>query len=305
MSAWRTLGRWLPLAAFGMLSTLAAAETSSLQAVGTYAVEETDVTYAQADGLQLRARIYRPKTQGPLPAIVDVHGGAWSSGDRNAGRVYDHALASAGLFVFAIDFRQAPAFQHPAANRDIAKAVRYLRSHAEDLQIEADTIGLVGSSSGGHLAMLAALLPNSDAFRDGDADNGGDAAVRYVIALWPVSNPAYRYDYAQRVGRAELVRAHDAYFGTRERMEEASVPRILRAKQATHQPPLLVVQPGNDGNIPLEMTFDLMQAYQEAGGRVDYLFYPGQPHAFGHRPSAATTDLIVAMRDFIARALAQ
>ncbi|HEY8537437.1 MAG TPA: alpha/beta hydrolase, partial [Steroidobacteraceae bacterium] len=160
MSAWRTLGRWLPLAAFGMLSTLAAAETSSLQAVGTYAVEETDVTYAQADGLQLRARIYRPKTQGPLPAIVDVHGGAWSSGDRNAGRVYDHALASAGLFVFAIDFRQAPAFQHPAANRDIAKAVRYLRSHAEDLQIEADTIGLVGSSSGGHLAMLAALLPN-------------------------------------------------------------------------------------------------------------------------------------------------
>ncbi|HEY8539673.1 MAG TPA: prolyl oligopeptidase family serine peptidase, partial [Steroidobacteraceae bacterium] len=132
-----------------------------------------------------------------------------------------------------------------------------------------------------------------------------DAAVRYVIALWPVSNPAYRYDYAQRVGRAELVRAHDAYFGTRERMEEASVPRILRAKQATHQPPLLVVQPGNDGNIPLEMTFDLMQAYQEAGGRVDYLFYPGEPHAFGHRPSAATTDLIVAMRDFIARSLAQ
>jgi acetyl esterase/lipase len=279
-----------------------AVDLPRLQPTDTYAIEESEVVYTRVDGLELRARIYRPKVEGTLPAIIDVHGGAWSTGDRNQGQVYDRGLASGGLLVFAIDFRQAPAHQHPAANRDIATAVRYLRSQATGLRIDPNSIGLVGSSSGGHLAMLAGLTPNSAEFGDKGAS---DASVRYVIALWPVSDPAYRYDYANRVGRAELLRSHEAYFGTRDTMQRASVPRLVRASEQTHLPPLLVVQPGRDANIPIEMTFELMKAYQDAGGRLEYLFYPNQPHAFGHRASPDTSHLIGAMRDFIARSVAK
>jgi len=275
-----------------------AVELPRLQPTDTYVVEESELIYTRVDGLELRARTYRPKVEGTLPAIIDVHGGVWSSGDRSQGQVYDRGLASSGLFVFAIDFRQAPAHQHPAASRDIATAVRYLRSQAGALRIDPDSIGLVGSSSGGHLAMLAGLTPNSAEF---GGEGASDASVRYVIALWPVSDPAYRYDYAKRVGRAELLRSHEAYFGTRETMLRASVPRLLRASEQTHLPPLLVVQPGRDANIPIEMTLELLKAYQDAGGRLTYLFYPDQPHAFGHRASAQTSDLIAAMRDFVAR----
>jgi acetyl esterase/lipase len=295
----------LAAAALVATSDLAlAADLAPLQSPNTYSIEESDLVYTRVDGLELHARIYRPKAAGTLPAtlpaIIDVHGGAWSSGDRNSGQVYDRGLASSGLFVFAIDFRQAPAHRHPAANRDIASAVRYLRSQAATLHIDPNSIGLVGSSSGGHLVMLAGLTPNSADFADQGAS---DASVRYVIALWPVSDPAYRYDYAKRVGRAELMRSHEAYFGTHENMERASVPRLLRASEHTHLPPLLVVQPGRDANIPLEMTFELMKSYQGAGGRLTYLFYPNQPHAFGHRASPDTSDLIGAMRDFVMRSL--
>lgn len=278
-----------------------AAAFSGLKPLSTYDVEASEVVFAQPHGLELRARIYRPKVAGVLPAIIDVHGGAWNTGDRNSGQVYDRGLASTGLFVFAIDFRQGPKFQHPAANRDIAAAVRYLRARADSLQIDAASLGLVGSSSGGHLAMLAGLTPNSGEFREGASTD--DASVRYVIALWPVSDPAYRYDYAKRVGRAELLRSHEAYFGTRDVMQRASVPRLVRAGEQTHVPPLLVVQPGRDANIPIEMTFDLMKSYQDAGGRLEYLFYPQQPHAFGHRASADTDHLIVAMTEFVGRTL--
>lgn len=278
-----------------------AAIGASLQPLNTYEVEESEVVFARAEGVELRARTYRPKLAGTLPAIIDVHGGAWNTGDRNSGQVYDRGLASTGLFVLAIDFRQAPAFRHPAANRDIAAAIRYLRAQARTLQIDADSLGLVGSSSGGHLAMLAGLMPNSSEFRhDGTTS---DASVRYVIALWPVSDPAYRYEYAKRVGRAELIRSHDAYFGTLATMQRASVPRVVRAKEQTHLPPLLVVQPGRDANIPIEMTFELMKAYQDAGGRLEYSFYPQQPHAFGHRASADTNHLIESMKDFVERTL--
>jgi fermentation-respiration switch protein FrsA (DUF1100 family) len=66
---------------------------------------------------------------------------------------------------------------------------------------------------------------------------------------------------------------------------------------------VLIVEPGEDLNIPREMTFELMKSFQNAGGKADHLFYPGLPHAFGHRDSASTDDLIAAMRDFINRQL--
>ena len=287
---------------------VAEAAPAALQPTGTYAVDESDVIYARAADIDLQAHIYRPQLKATLPAIIDIHGGAWSSGDRMSGRQYARALASAGVLVVSIDFRQAPLHQHPSASRDIAAAVRYVRSHAQQLQIDAASIGLVGSSSGGHLALLAALIPNSTQFSgtqiakdSGFTDaNALDASVRYVIALWPVSDPAYRYDYAKRVGRKELSRSHDNFFGSREAMAQASVSRVLRAKEAEDVPSLLLVHAGNDANIPREMTFDLLNAYQDAGGRVTYQFYPNQPHAFGHRASAETDRLVAQMRDFIA-----
>lgn len=297
------------------LANAFAEEQGALKAIGAEQIVEEDFVYARADGIELKARSFRPKRTGTLPAIIDIHGGAWSSGDRMQGALYDRALASSGLYVLAIDFRQAPAARHPAASRDVAAAVRYLRAHAKRLDIDPASIGLIGSSSGGHLAMLAAFTPNDSSFRGtqiatANATAGGFAAadessatVRYVIAMWPVSDPAYRYEYAKRIGRDGLIKSHDAFFGTPEAMQQASVPRLLRAKEAKELPPLFVVQPGDDANIPREMTFDLLAAYQEAGGRLAYQFYPKQPHAFGHRPSADTDHLIVSIRDFIAAAL--
>lgn len=295
----------------------------SLQEIGHYDVVEEEFVYARVGGLELLARSYRPKREGRLPALVEVHGGAWNLYDRNAGSLYNRALASAGIYVMAIDFRQGPEYQHPLGSRDTAGAVRYLRAHADELKIDSDSIGLVGSSSGGHLALLAGLKPNQDlhkgtpivsgivsgiASETDSAENqavsmdGLSAEVSYIVALWPVSDPSYRYEYAKRVGRDGLIKMHDDYFGTQENMKAASIARILNENEATEKlPTVLIVQAGEDGNIPREMTFDVMAAFQNAGSKVDYAFFPGMPHAFGHRPSEYTDDLIVTMRDFIAR----
>jgi len=292
-------------------ATALAEDRPELKAIGAEQIVEEEFVYARAGNVELRAHSYRPKTATTLPAIVDIHGGAWSSGDRNQGSHYDRALASSGLYVLAIDFRQAPEARHPASSQDVAAAIRYLRTHAKRLDIDPSSIGLIGSSSGGHLAMLAGFTPNDSAFRGTQIATASgfataddlNAGVRYVIAMWPVSDPAHRYEYAKRVGRDGLIKSHEAFFGTREVMQQASVPRLLRAKEAKELPPLFVVQPGDDANIPREMTFDLLAAYQDAGGRLTYQFYPHQPHAFGHRPSADTDRLLTSLRDFIAAAL--
>src|SRR5690606_37606301 len=92
-----------------------------------------------------------------------------------------------------------------------------------------------------------------------------DANVDYVVAMWPVSDPQARFRYAQRAGIDGILGGHNAYFGGDEAaMLDASVPRIVTSGEAgmgADLPPLLVIQPGMDSNVPQEMTFDLLRAY--------------------------------------------
>lgn len=273
-------------------------------------MEELTLTWAKP-GLDLLATIYRPKASSkPLPVLIDVHGGAWGSGDRTGDKLYCEALAKTGLVVVSIDFRQSPTYRHPAGSADVAAAVRYVRLNAKTLNADPERIGLIGSSSGAHLALLASLRPDADQHKgtpilgpDGKyaAHDEISANVDYVVAMWPVSDPAARYRYAKRAGITTLADMSLAYFMDEPAMWDASIPRIVTSGEAKTLPPILVVQPGDDRNIPQDMTFDLLHAWQARGGKLDYAFYPGQAHAFGHRASEATTDLIATVAAFIQR----
>ncbi len=274
------------------------------------AMEELTITWAKP-GMDLLATVYRPKNATkPLPVLIDVHGGAWGSGDRTGDALYSAALAKTGLVVVSIDFRQSPAFKHPTGSADVAAAVRYVRLNAKTLNADPDRIGFIGSSSGAHLALLAALRPDAPQHKgtpilgpDGNyaAHDEISATVNYVVAMWPVSDPAARYRYAKRANLTRLAELTDLYFTDEAARWDASIQRIVTSGEAKTLPPILVIQPGDDSNIPQDMTFDLLQAWQARGGKLDYAFYPGQPHAFGHRASPATTDLIATVGAFIAR----
>jgi len=279
-----------------------------------YEVSSEDVVYAKPNGLDLLARIYRPKLSSdkPLHAVVDVHPGAWNFYDRLAGSLYNQALAASGIVVVAIDFRQGPTFKHPLASRDVTAAVRFVRVNAEKLGVDADRIGLIGSSAGGHLALLAGIKPNVSSHQGTpilDANGKAfvpkdiDASAHYVIALWPVSDPLSRFHYAKETGRERLIQAHINYFGNEANMADASIQRALKAGEAESLPPVWVVQPGNDKNVPVSMTKELVEAYEAQNGYIEYSFFPLQKHAFAHFPSAETEDCINGMRNFIRRQL--
>ena len=274
-------------------------------------IVSTEEAWSQCDEGPLLVRLYRQQNAAAKSSVIlDVHGGAWSSSDRGAGEFYNRALAAAGFVVAAIDFHQGPTYQHPSASRDVVAAVRWLRMNAARLDIDAARIGLLGSSSGGHLVMYAGVLPDAEqhqgahVYVDGElaqATQAISAQVNYIMALWPVSDPYFRYRYAKRASMDRLVQAHDGFYVTEEAMREASVPRVVGAGEAQCLPPLLVVQPGEDANVPVEMTFDLMRAWQSRGGYLEYSHFPDQPHGFGHRDSAASQRMIAVLIDFARR----
>lgn len=278
-------------------------------------VQHEDILWAQPEGHELLMRIYTPQqaSDADLPVLISVHGGAWGAYDRTSGAQYDEYLASTGMVVLAIDFRQSPDFQHPKGSADVAAAVRWARLNAEKISAEPNgKIGLIGSSSGGHLALLEAVRPTHESHKGtpiSGPDNALtvhdeiDAHVDYVVAMWPVSSPIYRYKYAQRAGIDQLVTLTKRYFPDEDAMWDASIQRIVEAGEAEALPPILIIQPGMDSNIPQEMTFDLMKAWQARDAKVDYAFYPDMPHAFGHRPSLATADMLKTISGFIDRQL--
>jgi len=287
-----------------------------------YEVEEADVPFARAEGQELQARIYRPRGEAdiPLAALVDVHGGAWSRGDRLTGAFHGRALAASGLLVVSLDFRQGSEAKHPAASADIAAGARYVRANAQRLGVDPRRIGIVGSSSGGQLALLAGVKPGAPEHAgtpivraDGSLDAGpGDESVAFILALYPVADPHARFRYV--VGRQDdgsgfdakrLIAAHHGYFSSEAQMAEASVTRIVAAREARALPPVWVAQPELDDNVPAAITEAFVQAYQQAGGSVERVHFPGARHGFIGQPGADADKAIALMRDFIGRQLAR
>jgi len=105
-----------------------------------YDVEEADVAFARPQGMELLARVYRAKGQatGPLPVVVDVHGGAWTRLDRTTGAILGRGLAACGVVVIALDFRMGPDHKHPAASADVAAGLRWVRAHAGRLGVDSE-----------------------------------------------------------------------------------------------------------------------------------------------------------------------
>ena len=286
---------------------------------GPHDVQITDVEYARPGGEALLARVYRPSARPaahrPWPALVDVHGGAWAYLDRNVDAYYDRALAACGMVVVALDFRQG-AERFPASIRDVLTGIRWVRGHAAELDVRADTIGLIGGSSGGHLALLAALCPDEPEFQEEAAPARGDATVAFAMPLWPIADPLARYLYLEPMlggfevlasdpyfDPARLRAAQEAHFGDPATMLRASIPRILRAREFQCLPPIWIAHPEHDRNVTLAMTEDLVAAYRDAGGAVTLEVFPDVGHSFANFPGEAADRCIERMRSFCAAVL--
>lgn len=133
-----------------------------------------DIEYARPGGVSLRMDASLPESDGPVPAVVIVHGGAWVAGDRkrNVEPLFE-PISAAGYAWFSISYRLAKnAMQFGAGVDDVQSAVRFIRAHAAEYNIDPARIALLGESAGGQLAAMAALRGDSD------------SSVRAVVALY-------------------------------------------------------------------------------------------------------------------------
>jgi acetyl esterase/lipase len=110
-----------------------------------------------AGGRMFRMDLYVPPNPGPNlhRAVILIHGGGWVSGDRTSMEPIAYVLAEDGFLSATTDYAHAqPGQLWPAQLEDVRAAVRYIRSHAEELKIDPTRIAAAGISAGGHLSMF-------------------------------------------------------------------------------------------------------------------------------------------------------
>lgn len=271
-----------------------------------YDVEIFDVTYRHSPDGDLPARIYQPRGEGPFPAVLDVHGGAWNRGNYLDNQRIDQALAASGLVVAAIEFRQAPAHTYPTQVVDVNFGTRWFKAHARDFNADVRQLGGLGTSSGGHTLMLSAMRPHDPRYAGLDLPGaeGVDATLAYVVAAWPVLDSYARYCFAKEQGNDSLMAATEAYFVTEDAMQEGNPQRLLERGESVALPPTLIVQGTADTNVPLSISERFEASYRSAGGSVERELFPDMPHGFARDAGAESDRAIGLMKAFIARQLA-
>lgn len=248
----------MPLLARAALTALAAAVLAPATHAAPFVRVEAGVPY----GLGLRLDAYLPSGDARVPGVVVVHGGGWSAGSRRSVDLYAERLAELGWDGFAIDYRLAPRSPFPAAARDVAAAVRWLRAHAARFRLLPAKLALLGFSAGGNLVLEAAL-----------AEHVRVAAV----AAW--SAPTDLAGFLHESRNAYALRSIRAYVGCAPEACRARWRAASPAAQVRRGDPPLFLANSSRELVPLAQLRGLEARARARDVRVSTLVLPGSRHA--------------------------
>ncbi|MBV8033164.1 MAG: alpha/beta hydrolase [Betaproteobacteria bacterium] len=256
-------------------------------------------------GRQLMARIYQPEGEGPFPVLLDLHGGAWSRKDRLANEPMDRAIAAGGMLVVAIDLTLSGEAPYPANVLDASYGIRWLKWKAREWKGEPSTLGVLGSSSGGHVSLLLALRPRDARYNSIPLTEAPalDTTFGYLATRAPVSDPYARFLVSQKASKDDLVKASQAYFSPFENIHEGNPQEILDRREKVSTPPLLIMHGGADDHVLPANQKKFADAYRAAGGDVQFMLFDGAEHEWVAKPGPQTDRAHEVAKAFISRQL--
>jgi len=236
---------------------------------------QINIVYGEVNGQSLLLDIYQPPASDvPHPAVILIHGGAGSFGERDV--MVDHAegLSAAGYTVFNIHYRLLDGGTNPwpAQLDDAQLAVRWVRANADQYNVDSDRICALGHSFGGQ---LAALLGERDTPTDSDLPLAEySSRVACVISI-AAGLDATRL-YLDSVIDVEM----DLYGGTPSETPETYRDASPLAQVTADTAPFLLFHGADDENTSVEESRVFVEALYRAGVPVVYVEVPHATHFY-------------------------
>jgi len=146
-------------------------------------ITQRDLVYRQLGERQLTLDIVTPEMPtGKSPAVIMIHGGGWRTGNKNLQLPLAQALAGKGVVGVTVEYRLSREALYPAGIHDIQAAIRWVKSHAEEYNIDANKIAILGASSGAQMVTLVGNIGRFKRFAgEPTTVNGVDSRVQAII----------------------------------------------------------------------------------------------------------------------------
>lgn len=246
---------------------------------------EKNLVFATVDGKPLQYDIARPQEgTGPFPLILCIHAGAWQLGDKKSFRRDLRKLGPRGYVAVTVNYRLAPAYRWPAQLEDVRTALRYFRSHAAEFNIDPARVAAVGDDSGGHLALMLALL---GAKEEKDVPVEKSTRVQAVVNLFgPTDLREWRVTSAWVETKVRI-----AFFKSSEQVLQDFVgtldrtaPIFAEVSPVSHvtpdAPPIMTIVGSEDPLITLDQPRAFHEALRKAGVKEELVIIEGADHDF-------------------------
>jgi acetyl esterase len=229
-----------------------------------YAQEIRDVEYAAPNGISLKLDVYVPDGDGIFPIAILIHGGGNKGDKQSYVTPLFSPLTAAEFTWFTIDYRPAQA-GYPASIADVEEAIRWIKSNAAKYKGDKGRVALIGESSGGILALVAAGRAKKD------------STVNAVVAFYTPAD----LSYVVRDGNVpQLVRD---YWGITAGQDLAAWQKewspITYARPGV--PPVLLIHGTADPKVPFENSLRLQRAWKEARSACELLAIKDGDHGMG------------------------
>jgi acetyl esterase/lipase len=204
-------------------------------------------------------------------AILWIHGGGWWQGDKAQFGPTAAWFCERGYVCASMKYRLSQKATFPAALEDARLAMQFLRARAAELGIDSNRIAAAGSSAGGYLAAMLAML--------GPKENLGRAEELSFLDTRP--NAAVLYCPVTTLHR-ERATIH-RFMGC----EEREAPDLYRTASPIDriqggEPPMLLLQGDEDHLTPLSEVAEFVQRLREVGTIAELEVLPGVGHGFGY-----------------------
>jgi acetyl esterase/lipase len=255
-----------------------------------------DLQYAEVGGQPLKLDLYQP-SEPHAPLLVWLHGGRWEVGSKE--RMPLGALVERGYAIASLDFRPASRARFPGQVHDIKAALRFLRARASDYGYDATRIGILGESSGGHLAALVGTTNGHPELEGSLGEHlGVSSEVHAIVSYFGASDLLTILAQSTPYGLGIREPALKSLLGALPNENEALARLASPVFQVdTRDPPLLLLHGDQDPQMPINQSHELEGAYNRAGLDAKLIVVHGAGHGGGAFFDVERTKVVAAFLD--------
>jgi acetyl esterase/lipase len=263
---------------------------------------KSDIIYGHAGGVDLKLDIGFPEGGGPYPVILFFHGGGWQQGDKSHMHKWIREVTAAGYAGASVAYRFAPAFKWPSQVHDAKAAVRYLRAHANELNIDPARIGVMGESAGGYLALMLGVTSSYDNLEGDGGSPAFSSTVQAVVSYVSATDFTLPRDElspelkeeVQKYYHKSLDQVRKDFTGTDDPEDPILKKISVLPYVDKNDPPVMMFYGDSDPFVSVEHAYRLQRALQKATVPHELFIVKGGGHGWTGAPEEETTQKMLA-----------